>query len=106
MPTLWPQPPPQTVTSLREPSRLNAGSMRLGLLSVKLAAAFDPQLSGVLTTVRPSTLRRLSQPRTSTVPVVSEMRTMATRLELMRESTSTLVMVPPRTVAGSPLVTT
>src|SRR5260221_11477052 len=83
--------------------------MMLGLFSVKFAVAtrLPAQLrSDVPGGVRPSTLRRLSQPRTSTVPVVRVTFATATRLEDMREMTSTFVMDPLRMVAGSPEVTT
>src|SRR5260221_11706684 len=83
--------------------------MMLGLFSVKLAVVtrLPAQLrSDVPGGVRPSTLRRLSQPRTSTVPVVRVIFATATRLEDMREMTSTFVMDPLRMVAGSPEVTT
>ena len=60
-------------------------------------------MAGVLTAVRPRTLRRLSQPRTSATPVVSVMRATAIRAEpVIRVVTSTSVIAPVR----SPEMTT
>jgi len=63
---------------------------------VKLAAIGEAaHVAGVLAAVRPSTLRKLSHPRTSTSPVVRPMRAMAARADApIRVTSRTSAMLP------------